>query len=63
MAREKDPETMVGFWPEEPDVLIGYAPEDTVPESPFVRVRIESWVIRLAFQLRQFKTVDLEKML
>jgi len=48
-------------------ILIGYALEDSHfpdgTENPFTRVRLEPWVIRLAFQLRQFKTVDLEKML
>lgn len=65
MAREEDPETMVGFWPAEPKVLIGYALEDGISDNgdPFHRIAVELWVIRLAFQLRQFKTVDLEKML
>jgi hypothetical protein len=48
-------------------VLIGYALDAShLPDgsrNPFVRVELEHWVIRLALQLRQFKTVDLEKML
>jgi len=48
-------------------ILIGYALNDShLPDgtkNPFVRVELEPWVIKLALQLRQFKTVDLEKML
>jgi len=57
---------MVAFWPEEPKILIGYALEGNLPdgsENPFVRVELEAWVIKLAFQLKQFIAVDLEKML
>ena len=67
MAREEAKSEMVAFWPEEPKLLIGYALDNNhLPdgnENPFVRVELEAWVIKLAFQLKQFITVDLEKML
>ena len=67
MAREEAKSEMVTFWPKEPKILIGYALEDNhLPdgsENPFVRVELEAWVIKLAFQLKQFIAVDLEKML
>jgi len=63
----KEAKSMVDFWPEEPKILIGYALEGShLPdgsENPFSRIEVEAWVIKLAFQLKQFKAVDLEKML
>jgi len=45
----------------EAPILIGCAAENIPPsnEAQFIRVTVEPWVLRIAFQLRQFKTVDL----
>ena len=53
------------FWPEDPPLLIGYAMENMIPEAPFVRVAIEPRILRIAMQLRQFLSseVDLSKWL